>query len=137
MPKVLLNPKNFTPPLGAYSHGVKAEIGDAEIIFVTGQMAIDSKGKPVAPGNIKKQTEFIFQNIQKILGEAHASLDNVAKATIFLKNMKDFKEMSAVRDKYFAKARPASTCVEISDTVKKGCDVVIEVIAVKRKAEFW
>ena len=130
MTKQYLNPQDFTNIMGAYSHGLKVNLGDSEMIFVTGQIAMDASGNAVASDNITKQTEFIFENIKKILQEGGASLDDVVKAVVYVAKMSDFKEISAVRNKYFAKAKPVSTLVEINKTVKEGCDVEIEVIAI-------
>ena len=69
MYKKYLNPKNFTHIMGSYSHGVKVDVGDSEMIFVTGQIAMDEEGNAVAPNDIVKLTEYVFQNIQKILQE--------------------------------------------------------------------
>lgn len=132
MTKQYLNPPDFTNIMGAYSHGLKVSLGGSEMIFVTGQIAMDKDGQAVAPDNITKQTEFVFENISKILSEAGASLDDVVKAVIYVTKMSDFKEISAVRNKYFANAKPVSTLVEINKTVKEGCDVEIEVIAIKQ-----
>ncbi|MBS3128000.1 RidA family protein [Candidatus Woesearchaeota archaeon] len=133
MQKQYLHPKNFTQTLGSYSHGIKIEVGDSEMFFVTGQIAMDKEGNAVAPDDIIQQTEFVFQNIQKILQEGGSSLDDVVKAVIYVTDISKFKEISTVRNKYFANAKPVSTLVEISKTVKKGCDIEIEVIAIKKK----
>lgn len=133
MPKQTLSPKNFTQVMGAYSHGLKVDIGDSEMIFVTGQIAMDKNGKAIAPDDIIKQTEFVFENIQAILNEANASLDDVVKAVIYVTDISKFKDISAVRNRYFEKAKPVSTLVEINKTVKEGCDIEIEVIAIKKK----
>lgn len=133
MSRQSLNPKDFTEIMGAYSHGLKVDIADSEMIFVTGQIAMDKNGNSVAPNDITAQAEFIFQNIQKILSEGGASIDDVVKAVIYVTNMSDFKAISAVRNKYFAKAKPVSTLVEINKTVKEGCNLEIEVIAIKKK----
>ncbi|MBP9758699.1 RidA family protein [Candidatus Dojkabacteria bacterium] len=133
MNKKHINPKSFTEIMGAYSHGVSVDIGNSIMIFVTGQIAMDKDGNAVAPDDIKVQTEFIFQNIQTILNEANASIDDVVKAVIYVKDITKFKEISAIRNKYFEKAKPVSTLVEISNTVKPGCDIEIEVIAIKNK----
>ena len=119
--------------MGAYSHGLKVDVGDSEMIFVTGQIAMDKDGNAVAPDDIVKQTEFVFQNIQKILQEGGASLDDVVKAIIYVTDISKFKDISAVRNKYFVNSKPVSTLVEISKTVKEGCDIDIEVIAIKKK----
>ncbi len=133
MEKRYLEPKDFTPTMGAYSHGITVDVGDSEMIFVTGQIAMDKDGTAVAPDDISKQTEFVFQNISAILAEGGASLDDVVKAVIYVTDISKFKEISAIRNKYFAVSKPASTLVEISRTVKEGCDIEIEVLAIRKK----
>jgi len=128
-----INPENFTEIMGAYSHGLKVDVGDSEMIFVTGQIAMDKDGNAVAPDDIVKQTEFVFQNIEKILGTGGSSIDDVVKAVIYVTKISDFKEISAVRNKYFSNCKPASTLVEINKTIKDGCDIEIEVIAIRKK----
>jgi len=132
--KKYLNPDNFTSIMGAYSHGLKVDIGDSEMIFVTGQIAMDKDGKAIAPDNIIEQTEFVFQNIQKILQEGDSTLDDVVKAVIYVTDISKFKDISAIRNKYFINSKPVSTLVEISKTVKEGCDIEIEVIAIRKKS---
>ena len=133
MSKTHLNPQGFTKILGSYSHGIAVDVGDSEMIFVTGQIAMDKDGNAVVPDDIVKQTEFVFENIQKILNEAGASLDDVVKTVIYITDMSKFKDISAIRNKYLEKSKPVSTLVEISRTVKDGCDIEIEVIAIKKK----
>jgi len=133
MDKKVLNPQNFTNIMGAYSHGIQVDVGDSEMIFVTGQIAMDKDGNAVAPNDITKQTEFVFQNIQKILQSANSSLDDVVKAVIYVTDISKFKEISSIRNKYFEKSKPVSTLVEINKTVKEGCDIEIEVTAIKKK----
>ncbi|MEK7497016.1 MAG: RidA family protein [Patescibacteria group bacterium] len=133
MNKQYLTPEDHTPSMGAYSPGIKVDLSDSEMIFVTGQIAKDSGGNAVAPGDFTQQTEFIFQNIEKILKEGGATINDVVKATIYVTDINKFKEVSAVRNKYFETSKPVSTLVEISKTVKAGCEVEIEVIAIKQK----
>jgi 2-iminobutanoate/2-iminopropanoate deaminase len=131
--KTLINPENFTHIMGSYSHGIKVDIGDCEMIFTTGEIAMDKDGKPVAPDNIEKQTIYVFESLGAILKEAGSSLDDVVKAIIYVTRMEDFAKISPIRNKYFANSKPVSTLVEINKTVKDGCDVEIEVIAIRKK----
>lgn len=133
MNKEYLSPDNFTEIMGSYSHGIKIDVGDSEMIFVTGQIAMDAEGNAVASDDIKKQTEFVFQNIQKILNKGGSSIDDVVKAIIYVTDISKFKEISEIRNKYFINSKPVSTLVEINKTVKEGCDIEIEVIAIKKK----
>jgi 2-iminobutanoate/2-iminopropanoate deaminase len=115
---------------GHYSQAVKIDLGTKTMIIVAGQIALHEDGTPVAPGDFTAQTDFVFKRIQHVLEAAGASLDDVVKALFFITDASKYKEVSAVRNEYFAIARPASAMVEISNTVAKGCDVEIEVMAI-------
>jgi reactive intermediate/imine deaminase len=131
--KQQINPKDSAEIMGAYSHGLKVDVGDSEMIFVTGQIAMDKDGNAIAPDDIEKQTEFTFESIQKILNEANSSLDDVVKVVIYVTKMGDFSKISPIRNKYLANSKPVSTLIEINKTVKEGCDIEIDVIAIKKK----
>jgi 2-iminobutanoate/2-iminopropanoate deaminase len=130
-----LNSNEFAERMGAYSHGYEVDLGTARMIFTTGQIGLDKNGQVVFPEDVAKQTEFVFESLQKILAEAGASLDDAVKATIYVTDMTDFAEISKVRNKYFAKSEPVSTLVQVQKLVKPGCRVEIEVVAVVTKQE--
>jgi 2-iminobutanoate/2-iminopropanoate deaminase len=109
------------------------DVGDKSMVFVSGQLAMDADGNPVAPDDIGAQTRFIFENIKKILAEADAALEDVVKVQIFVTDVSKFPQVSAVRNEYLGEIRPVSTLLEISRTVKDGCDIEIEVIAITEK----
>jgi len=131
MPNKILIPDGSSKK-ETYSHGIAVPLGDKEMIFVTGQIAAEN-GIAVAPNDIEKQTEYVFEAINKILKNGDSSLDDVVKAVIYLKNIEDFSKVSKIRNKYFKKAKPVSTLVEISNLVRGGCDIEIDVIAIKNK----
>lgn len=132
MLKENLMPKDGAEIMGAYSHGIKVDLGNQEMIFVTGQIAQDKNGNVVCD-DVEGQTEYVFNCIQNILKEANSSLDDVVKAQIFLTDINDFSKVSPIRNKYFQNSKPVSTLVEVSSLVKKGCKIEIEVIAIKEK----
>jgi 2-iminobutanoate/2-iminopropanoate deaminase len=109
---------------------MKIDLGTKTMILTAGQIALDDEGKPVAPGDYTKQTKFLFERIKQVLDAAGATIDDVVKAQFFIKDVSKYSEVSAVRNEYFVNARPATTMVEISDTVAEGCDVEIEVMAI-------
>jgi 2-iminobutanoate/2-iminopropanoate deaminase len=115
---------------GHYSQAVKIDLGTKTMIIVAGQIALHEDGTPVAPGDFTAQTHFVFKRIHHVLEAAGASLDDVVKALFFITDASKYNEVSAVRNEYFAIARPASAMVEISNTVAKCCDVEIEVMAI-------
>lgn len=85
----------------------------------------------MAPNDAKIQTEVVFSRISDILQEAGMSMDNVVKVQIFVKDINDSKIVSKIRDDVFRSSYPASTLVEVSNFVKDGCCVEIEVTAAK------
>ncbi len=114
---------------GYYSQGVKIDLGLKTMVLVAGQIALHDDGTPVAPGDFTAQTRFIFNRIEQVLEASGATIDDVVQARIYLTDVSKYSEVSAVRNDYFATARPASVMVEISNTVGQGCDVEIEVMA--------
>jgi len=124
-----INPFQYSA-FGHYSQGVKIDLGTKVMILVAGQLALNEDGTPVAPGDFTAQTHYIFKRIEQVLAAAGASLDDVVKALFFMTDAGKYSEVSAVRNQYFAIARPASAMVEISNTVAAGCDVEIEVMAI-------
>ena len=129
MPNKILIPKGASLK-DTYSYGIVVPLGDKEMIFVTGQIAAKN-GEAVAPNNIEEQTEYVFKAVNDILKAGNSSLDDVAKVVIYLRDIKDFPKVSPIRNKFFKKAKPVSTLVEISNLVRKGCDIEIDVIAVR------
>ena len=130
--KKILIPKNSAKKIASYSPWLEIDLTKAKkMVFVTGQIAQDNEWKPIAPNDIEKQTECVFENISEILKEWNMTLDDVVKAVIYVKNIWDFSKISPIRNKYFANSKPVSTLIEISNTVKPWCDIEIDVIAIK------
>ncbi len=129
--KRLSPPGPFTALMGAYSHGISVPLPGADLIFLTGQKAMDSSGNVIAPGDPTGQTEYVFESIKTILAETGATIDDVVRAQIYVTDMNDFPAISKIRNRYFEKALPVSTMVEVNGLSKKGCCVEIAVTAVK------
>lgn len=116
--------------MGAYSQAVKVDLGTRYMILLSGQIALDGEGKPAAPGDIGRQTRFIFENIKMLLGEAGATIDDVVKVQIFVEDMNNYKIVSAIRNEYLTNSKPVSTLLEVSRTAAEGCTIEIEVMAI-------
>lgn len=126
-----LNNKLFPTPIGAYSNGISIPIGNRQLIVLTGQQAIEANGHAAYPDDIEKQTVFIFERIQSLLSEAEASLDDTIKIVIYLTDMNDFSKVSPIRNKYLNTSKPVSTLVEVSKLTIPGCNIEIDITALK------
>ena len=133
MSKEFINPESFYSSGRAYSHGVKVDIGDSEMLFVTGQIAKDPRGEVVGKGDVVKQTEYIFERLITILSEAGMDLVNLVKVNIYLTDMSEFEKVSVIRNRYLEKSKPASITVGIERTATIGCDIEIDAAAIKKK----
>jgi 2-iminobutanoate/2-iminopropanoate deaminase len=112
--------------IGPYSQGIKA----GNLIFVSGQIPIDpATGALIDVIDIGSQTRRVLQNIQQILSSGGATIDNVVRTTVFLKNMNDFAEMNRVYGEFFREAAPARATVEVA-RLPKDVGVEIDCIAV-------
>jgi 2-iminobutanoate/2-iminopropanoate deaminase len=111
-------------PIGPYSQAVRTN----GFLFVSGQVALDPKTGEITGGEIRQQTERVFENIKGILEAAGSNLHHVVKTTVFLKDMNDFSTMNEVYARYFALAPPARSTVQVS-RLPKDALLEIEVIA--------
>ena len=108
-----------------YSQAIRT----GDFIFVSGTTGIlDSQNNPVK--GIEAQTIQCLENINQVLETAGASLKDVVKATVFLKNSDDFAKMNAVYVKYFPESRPTRSTV-ITGLVNPDMLIEIECIAYK------
>ena len=110
--------------IGPYSQAVKYE----NLLFISGQIAIDPKTQEFIGGDVEKQTERVMENIKAVLEEAGLNFNHVIKTTIYLKNINDFEKVNEVYGRYFSEHKPARATVEVSN-LPKGALVEIEVIA--------
>ena len=108
---------------GPYSQAVIA----GNMVFLSGQAAVDPKTMKPVPGGIEGQTRATFNNIRIILEEAGSSLEQVVKVLIFLNHIKNYAVANRVYREYFPKNFPARTCVEAH--LEKGYLIEVEVIA--------
>ena len=118
---------------GTYSPAKKINMGDYYLIYVSGIQAPKNENHEVITNDVAEQTKFLFEDINKILNQAGASLDNVVKAVIYLTDMKDFDVVSPIREQYFKNSMPVSTIVEVSGMTRKGAKIEIETTAILPK----
>ena len=112
-------------PISHFSDAVIA----GKTLYVSGLVATDQKGNVVGAGDIVEQTRQIFRNLQRILDAAGASPSDVAKVTIFMRDVTLRPLINPVRQEFFGQHRPASTLVEVSRLVRDELLLEIEAVA--------
>ena len=99
------------------------------MIYVSGQTAIDMQGEVIGVGDFDVQAAQTFENLQAVLSAGGSDLSKVIKVTIFLKDMGNFAKMVALREKYFTPPYPADTIVEITGLALPELEIEIEAMA--------
>jgi enamine deaminase RidA (YjgF/YER057c/UK114 family) len=129
--KTLVYPANHPAPRGAYSPGLLVEHNGSSTLYLTGQLAVDRDGNVVAPFDAAAQTEFVFKLIGSVLEAAGMGFGDIVKVQTYLTHMPDYPKFTAVRDRFFANSKPASTLLEVKGLAREGCCVEIEALAIK------
>lgn len=109
--------------IGPYAQGIIVN----NMFYSSGQIPLTAAGELVE-GDIKEQTNQVFENLKAVLAAAGSSLDHVVKTTVFMKDMNDFAEMNEVYASHFGDHKPARSAVEVA-RLPKDVKVEIEVIA--------
>jgi enamine deaminase RidA (YjgF/YER057c/UK114 family) len=123
----LTNPATLAPSPG-YSQ--VAEIRGGRLIFVAGQVAQDREGNIVGIGDVAAQAEQVFDNLRAALAAVGATSADVAKLTVFTRDMSSIAAYRPARDRFFAGATPpAITLVEVSRLFREGLLLEIEAVA--------
>ncbi len=125
--KIAISTQNTPAAIGPYSQAIR--IGD--LIYTSGQVALDPTTGQIVFGGIAEQTTRVLENLKAVLEAAGTDLFHVVKTVVFLKDMNDFAAMNATYGKYLAPegtVAPARSTVEVA-RLPKDALVEIEVIA--------
>ncbi|MCU1252386.1 MAG: RidA family protein [Edaphobacter sp.] len=131
------NSQHIDPPglnkSPAYTQAVAAKPGT--IIWLSGQVAVNSKGELVGKGDLKAQVNQAWENVRLALAGSGATFQDVVKVTTFVVNYKPSMrdDLRAVRLKFMGDAKPpAATLVGVQSLASDDWLVEIEVTAVIR-----
>lgn len=125
MSKQIVSTDAAPAAIGPYSQAVKV----GNLLFLSGQIPLDSQSGQVVGQTAAEQVNQVMKNIEAVLKEAGASLDDVVKTTIFMVDLAEFQAVNAVYGASFPENAPARSTVQVS-ALPKGVRVEIEAVAV-------
>jgi 2-iminobutanoate/2-iminopropanoate deaminase len=124
MMKKVIETEKGPKAIGPYSQAVQA----GNLLFLSGQIPIDPKTGELIEGDIRQQTRQALENIKGILESQRLRMEDVVKATLFLKEMGNFNQVNEVYATYFPSFPPARSTVEVAK-LPKNAEIEIEAIA--------
>jgi len=126
--KTPISTPNAPAAIGPYSQAIRID----DLLYTSGQIALNPATGQVVPGGIVEQTTQVLENLKAILEAVGADLTDVVKTLVFLKDMNDFAAMNAVYGRYLAPegaVPPARSTVEVARLPK---DVLVEIEVIAR-----
>lgn len=124
MEKKVIRTDNAPAPIGPYNQAI--QYGD--MLFVSGQIAINPATGELVQDDIQAETRMVMQNLEAVLAEAGMNFSHVLKSTIFLMDMGQFAQVNEVYGSYFSENPPARETVQVAG-LPKGVNVEISVVA--------
>ncbi|HIE56836.1 MAG TPA: RidA family protein [Anaerolineales bacterium] len=121
--KQIITAKDAPAAIGPYSAAVRA----GDFIYTAGQLGITPADGNIVAGGIEAETRQALKNLRAVHQAAGASLENVVKTTVFLRDMNDFAAMNAVYAEFFTADFPARSAVQVARLPK---DAAVEIEAV-------
>lgn len=126
----VINSEKAPAAIGPYIQA--ADLGG--LVFTSGQLPINPATGEM-PADIKQQTRQSLENVRAIIEQAGLSVADIAKTTVFVKDLNHF---AAVNEEYSAFFKehgnggfPARSCVEVA-RLPKDAGVEIEAIAFRK-----
>ena len=108
-----------------YSDAVRA----GNLLFLSGTVGVAPGSRTLVGGGVRAETRQALANVAANLAAHGASMDSVAKCTVFLADIGDFDAMNEAYREAFSSRKPARTTVGVSG-LPLGARVEIDCIAV-------
>jgi len=124
MEKRVIQTERAPKAIGPYSQAIQA----GGFLFLSGQVPLDPKTGELVKGDIGQQTKQVLENIEGVLESQNLGMEDVVKATIFLKNIENFNQVNEVYSSYFPTSPPARSTVEVAK-LPRDAEIEIEAIA--------
>jgi enamine deaminase RidA (YjgF/YER057c/UK114 family) len=127
MKRTAYQPQNvFVPAGNTYSHGIIVEAG--RTLYVAGQTSRNREGKVVCQGDAAGQTRQVLENMKNVIEGAGGRMEDVAKTTVYITDIKYREAVGQARQEYFKSDRPANTLLVVAGLADAAFLVEIEAI---------
>lgn len=133
-PEVLNEAQDYRPRPSSFSRGMRVDLGEASLLFLSGTASVGEDGETVYPDDFRAQCLRTFRNLTRLLVSEGASWHDVVRTTCYLRDIeRDYAAFNEMRTMFMAgiglDPLPASTGVQ-ARLCRADLLVEIEAIAV-------
>lgn len=110
-----------------FERGTVVEYGDRSHVLISGTASIDNKGAVVHVGDIEKQTERMWENVETLLAEGQATFDDVMHIIVYLRDTADY---ALVKEKFEKRFPNIPTVITLAPVCRPTWLIEMECMAV-------
>ncbi len=102
--KFLYAPTHLNPTYEygvSFERGTRVDYGDRRQVFISGTASIDNKGNILHMGDIRRQTERMWENVDALLSEAECGFEDVGQMIVYLRDVADYAVVNEMFEKRF------------------------------------
>lgn len=85
----------------SFERGTYVDYGDRRQVFISGTASINNKGEIVHPGDIRKQTLRMWENVETLLKEAECTFEHVGHLLVYLRDVADYTVVQEMFEERF------------------------------------
>lgn len=115
-----INVPDAPDAIGPYCHAMKV----GKLLFCSGQTPLDPETMKLVGTNIEEQTRRVLENLSIVLAAENLTLKNIAKTTVYIKEMTDFQGMNKIYEEMFEGHKPSRTTISIK---QNPLDALVEI----------
>jgi aryl-alcohol dehydrogenase-like predicted oxidoreductase/enamine deaminase RidA (YjgF/YER057c/UK114 family) len=109
--------------------GYSRAVREGNRVLVSGTTATHGADRAICSGDVRGQAVYILDKLSAALDALGASLEDVIRTRIYMKDCTQWQAVSLVHGRYFCDCLPANTLIEVRDLVGP-YDIEIELEAV-------
>jgi reactive intermediate/imine deaminase len=123
MTRQSIETSNAPAAVGPYSQAVRR----GNLVFLSGQVALDPVSGSLVKGGIGEQTRQVFRNLQAVCEAAGGTLDGVLKLNIYLTDLGNFAKVNEIMAATFTEPYPARATIGVA-ALPLGAEVEVEAV---------
>ena len=112
----------------SFERGTYIDYGDRRHVFISGTASINNRGEIMYPGDIRKQAERMWENVETLLAEAECTFEHVGHLIVYLRDIADY---TIVREMFEERFPDIPKVYLLAPVCRPGWLIEMECMAVK------